>query len=188
MHPVEFRKNKPAIWKENKWNYFISFFTIALGIFFQYLVLETDWPENNNNGRIPNNLTEHQFASLFFTLYLIGFYGLWRIHAGYNFIELNSNLSINEKHNVINEIFETMKITNANISEEQITFTYKNFFFSSYRITVLLANDKFYINAQSKEDFNGGMIDLGASYRLMKKIRKNIKNRIETIDYSHKVE
>ncbi len=187
MNPSEFRKNKPAIWKENKWNYFISFSIIVLGIFFQYFVLVTDWPESNNNGTIPNNLTEYQFASFFFIFYLIGFYGLWRIRANYNFIELNSNLPIDEKQNIINRIFEIMKIADANMTGEQITFTYKNFFFSSYRITILLAKDKFYINAQSKEDINGGMIDLGASYRLMKEIRKNIIICIETKDYTPKM-
>lgn len=180
MNPKEFKKLKPPIWRANKWEYFISFSVIALGIITQYLVLATDWPECKNKGEIPGGLTEFQFMSIFFVLYLFGLYGLWRIHAGYNFIELDSKLPIADKREIVKRAFERMNKKVPEMTGETITFHYKGFLWSAYDVTILLDNDNFYINAQSWKDYNGGMIDLGRSYRLMKKIRTNMKACIPT--------
>ena len=180
MDPKEFKKGKPPIWKANKWEYFISFSAIVLGIIAQYLVLATDWPESKNKGQIPGGLTEIQFASIFFVLYLFGLYGLWRIRAGYNFIKLNSNLSIADKAIIVNKTFERMNKKVPEMKGESMTFHYKGFLWSTFDVTILLDNDNFYINAQSWKDYNGGMIDLGTSYRLMKRIKKNMKECLRT--------
>jgi hypothetical protein len=175
LNPKEYKKLKPPIWRANKWEYFISFFTIAIGVFFQCLVLATDWPQSNNSGKIPGGLTEFQFASIFFILHFMGLYGLWRIHAGYNFIGLNSNLSIEEKRDVVNRAFERMNKKAPAMAGDSMTFHYKGFLWSMFVVTILLDNDNFYINAQSRKDRSGGMIDLGTSYRLMKRIRRNMR-------------
>lgn len=175
LNPKEFKKLKPPIWKENKWEYFISFSAIATGMFFQYLVLGTDWPESKNNGELPSGLTEIQFASIFFVLYFMGLYGLWRIHAGYKFITLCSALPIDDKRVIVKRAFERMNKKVPEMTGESITFRYKGFLWSVFDVTILLDNENFYINAQSRKDLDGGMVDFGTSYRLMRRIRKNMK-------------
>lgn len=147
---------------------------------FQYLVLGTDWPESKNNGEIPSGLTEFQFASIFFVLYFMGLYGLWRIHAGYNFIVLSSALPIEDKREIVNRAFERMNKKAPEMTGESITFHYKGFLWSAFDVAILLDNENFYINAQSWKDYNGGMVDFGTSYRLMKRIRRNMKACLTT--------
>jgi len=175
LNPKEFKKLKPPVWKANQWEYFISFSAIALGIIAQCLVLATDWPESKNRGEIPGGLTEIQFASIFFVLHLFGLYGLWRIHAGYNFISLTSKLSIAEKIKIVNRAFERMNKELPEMKGESLTFYYKGFLGSAFDVTILLDNDNFYVNAQSWKGYIGGFIDFGTSYRLMKRIRQDLR-------------
>jgi hypothetical protein len=175
LNPTEYKKLKPPVWRANRWEYFISFSAIAVGFGFQFLVLTTDWPKSKNHGTIPNGLTERQFASIFFFLYLIGIYGLWRIHAGYKFIKLKSPLSIEAKQKVVALAFDRMNKKMPAMSSDSITIRYKGFLWSVFIVTILLDEENIYINAQYQKDHHGGMIDFGDSYRVMRKIRRNME-------------
>ena len=150
---------------------------IGIGVLFQYLILGTDWPENKNNGEIPGGLTELQFTSIFFLPSVLGLYGFWRIPAGYNFIKLTSNLPIEDKKATVKRAFDRMGKDAPEMTGDSMRVHYKGFLWSSFDVTILVELESFYINAQSRKDFdfNGGFIDLGSSYRLMKKIRRNIR-------------
>ena len=148
---------------------------IGVGVLFQYMILGTDWPESKNNGEIPGGLTELQFASIFFLFSILGLYGFWRIPAGYNFIKLTCNLPIEDKKATVKRTFDRMGKDAPEMTGDSMTFHYKGFLWSSFDVTILLDMENFYINAQSREDFDGGFIDLGSSYRLMKRIRRNMR-------------
>jgi hypothetical protein len=138
------------------------------------LTLFTDWPDNK--GGAPGGLTHEQFAASFFLFYLIGFYGLWRIPAGYKFINIKESSTLDRKQEILKEALESFNLKEYQFQGDMIHFNVKGFLWEHFKVTILLDDKHFYINTLNDTfDPDGGFIDLGSSFRLTKRIVRKIK-------------
>jgi hypothetical protein len=156
------------------WNYFISLTVICLGLFFLYLLHFTQWydPQKVTTKNATPIWGINVFCGL---LILLGLYGFWRIPKSYEMTAIQSALSIDKKHQIINQIISDFKLNELERGEQYRHFRYEGRFWNTFDIYIFYDTENFYLNAQQRDFGNdGGFIDFGTSKRVTTKIKNKI--------------
>ena len=158
------------------WNYFISIAVMGVGIYFLYLLNFTEWYDFKKvtTKKIVPIWGIYAFCVL---LIMLGLYGFWRIPKTYKIKIIKSELSIDEKKQIINQITRDFKLNELERKEQYQHFLYVGRFWASFNIYIFYDTTNFYLNTQQIEFKNdGGFIDFGTSNRVTKKIKSKINS------------
>lgn len=162
-------KKKDAL--DRYWNYFIAIFFIGIGLCFLYLLHFTDWYAISSvtTENITPVWTIHVMSGLFI---ILGLYGFWRIPITYKVSPIKSDVSIEQKSDIIHQLINDFNLIELESEGQFHHFHYFGRYWSSFNIYLFYDSNNFYINAQ--ENNKRTYIDFGTS----KKVTNKIKNKI----------
>lgn len=88
---------------------------------------------------------------------------------------IKSELSIDKKNQIINQIISDFKLNELEREEQYRHFRYVGRFWNTFDIYIFYDTNNFYLNAQQIDFGNdGGFIDFGTSKRVTNKIKNKI--------------
>ncbi len=144
-------------------NYVTCYVFIGMGLFFIYQI----WTDNS-----PAFILIVALLPMF-----MGFYGLWRIDKSYVVVQLNSNKTVSEKEQVINNYLQRLNVIRKNLDENILSVRYRNKFFAEIDVRFYWDDKKILFNAEGA-DSSGlkGIIDFGIGKRSMQRIKRYLED------------
>lgn len=156
---------------EKYWNYFICISFFVGGPFLIYQCKESEgWVDVSESMWI----SLYSMVTFFMGLSVYGFF--WKIPQTYKLTEIKTDVDFEFNVRVLNHVQYNLDLQLLDEDYNYFKFEFKGKFFNRFPVYVFIAQDKIYINVQSKDFGNdGGFIDFGASGRVTRKVKKEIE-------------
>ena len=105
-------------------------------------------------------------------LLVIGFYGIWRIPNSYNITKINSNITLEQKRQLIENYIKTVEVRQRFVTGNLFRIVYDNKFWNRIILSIGYDQNQILINAHSKGGAIGsGFIDFGLTKRAANKAK-----------------
>lgn len=144
---------------------------ISVSGIFLYLIILKNWLINTNSQSIT--------LFVFFLMFLIGVFLLYKLSIINKLKKIESTLSIENKNLILNKLSEKLKFKPQSSKHENCyCFTYSKFFLSPLLTVIFLFDEYgFYFNVLNNYDYS--LIDWGATKNLTRKIIDEIENELK---------